>query len=324
MSNYNVIDLVIVISLISRVIGGYKKGFLVSAANLVSFLVAIFVATRAYPVLSALVSSGIGIPRGYGNLIGFLAVLLPLLFLFNFLSSRLYPIAFRLLKNLHLSNVNRLAGIVPNTISGLIWLALVLGILSWFPVSFYVQDLIAESRIGGPMVRATTIIEPQVEKIAGKAIEDTIGFLTTRGTDEDWKLNIPPNAKSSFDPAAEVYMLSLINEERGLRALKPLMPDYRLTEVARKHSVDMVEHNFFSHKSPTAGYLDDRLAAAGVFYLIAGENLAYAQDIELAHNSLMESQGHRENILRQYYGKAGIGIVNAGRFGYVCTQVFTN
>lgn len=67
----------------------------------------------------------------------------------------------------------------------------------------------------------------------------------------------------------------------------------------------------------------DRLRQDNVFFTIAGENLAFAYSVEQAHDGLMESPGHRANILAGMYSRVGIGIIDAGLFGLMITQTFT-
>lgn len=326
MLGLNLVDLFTIGFLVIWTIHGFRRGFLVSFADLLVLVASIYFATKIYPALSMFANSSYKIPRSFSNissftfLFGLIHLLLSIIFI-----RLIYPPIKRFMVGLHLSKIDKIAGILPTAIGGIIWLSIILGILSWFPVNTYVKDLIAGSRIGAPIVKAASVVQPQAEKIVGNAIEDTIGFMTTRrGSDGEWKPNIPADTKTRFDPAAEIYMLSLINKEREVQDLQSVVPDLRLREVARAHSMDMVKNNFFDHKSPTAGYLDDRLMASGIFYLMAGENLSYAQDIDLAHIGLMESEGHRANILEPYHGKVGIGIINAGPYGYMCTQVFTD
>ncbi len=66
----------------------------------------------------------------------------------------------------------------------------------------------------------------------------------------------------------------------------------------------------------------DRMAAAGVTYRTAGENLALAPTLSLAHTGLMNSPGHRANILHPDFGRVGIGIVDGGLRGLMVTQNF--
>ena len=84
----------------------------------------------------------------------------------------------------------------------------------------------------------------------------------------------------------------------------------------------MFRLKYFSHQSPVSGSPFDRLKAAGVTYQRAGENLAYAQSVTVAHRGLMQSPGHRANILMPEYTRIAIGIVSAGPYGRMFTQMF--
>lgn len=57
---------------------------------------------------------------------------------------------------------------------------------------------------------------------------------------------------------------------------------------------------------------------------MVGENLAFAPNLELAHQGLMNSPGHRANILSSDYYKIGIGIAQSEDYGLMITQVFSN
>jgi uncharacterized protein YkwD len=94
--------------------------------------------------------------------------------------------------------------------------------------------------------------------------------------------------------------------------------------VARAHSLEMFQLDYFSHTSPTAGSPFDRMHAAGIQFLVAGENLAYAPNVEVAHQGLMNSPGHRANILRPEFGRVGIGVIRSSAQGSMFTQDFTN
>jgi uncharacterized protein YkwD len=61
-----------------------------------------------------------------------------------------------------------------------------------------------------------------------------------------------------------------------------------------------------------------------VRFSTAGENLALAPTVQIAHTGLMNSPGHRANILRPQFGRVGIGIMDGGRRGLMVTQNFRN
>jgi len=95
-----------------------------------------------------------------------------------------------------------------------------------------------------------------------------------------------------------------------------------MVPVARQHSVEMFQLKYFGHQSPSLGSPFDRLQAAKISYTRAGENLAYARSVAIAHRGLMESPGHRENILRPEFTKVAIGVIAAGSYGRMFTQLF--
>ncbi len=122
--------------------------------------------------------------------------------------------------------------------------------------------------------------------------------------------------------AEEQLMVSLVNQERAKAGLKPLQVDLELVELARMKSKDMIDLDYFSHTSPTYGSPFDMMKKAGVDYYTAGENLAGASTVERAHEALMQSDGHRRNILNPAFTHIGIGIVEGGSYGMMFTQMF--
>lgn len=122
--------------------------------------------------------------------------------------------------------------------------------------------------------------------------------------------------------ADEQRMVDLINQERAKAGLAPLTVDLRLVDLARKKSQDMITNNYFSHTSPTYGDPFKMMTAAGISYRTAGENLAGARTVDQAHSALMNSAGHRQNILSPSYNKVGVGIATGGPYGSMYTQLF--
>jgi uncharacterized protein YkwD len=124
------------------------------------------------------------------------------------------------------------------------------------------------------------------------------------------------------DPEAEQRMLELVNQERQRAGLGQLVFDTALRDVARGHSQEMFERSYFSHISPVTGSPADRITRAGIMPRLLGENLAYAPNVLIAHEGLMNSPGHRENILRPQYGRVGIGVIRSQFRGSMYTQNF--
>lgn len=122
--------------------------------------------------------------------------------------------------------------------------------------------------------------------------------------------------------ADEQRMIDLVNQERAKAGLAPLSVDMRLVDLARKKSQDMIVNNYFSHTSPTYGDPFTMMTRAGISYRTAGENIAGAPTVDQAHSALMNSAGHRQNILNPNYNRIGVGVANGGPYGKMFTQLF--
>ena len=67
-----------------------------------------------------------------------------------------------------------------------------------------------------------------------------------------------------------------------------------------------------------------RMREAHISFMTAGENLALAQTLSIAHTGLMHSPGHRANILNPAFHRVGIGIIEGGVHGLMISQEFRN
>jgi uncharacterized YkwD family protein len=124
--------------------------------------------------------------------------------------------------------------------------------------------------------------------------------------------------------AEEQKMVQLVNQERQKQGLAPLKVNQELVKVARAKAQDMINNGYFSHHSPTYGSPAEMLNKFGVKYRYMGENLAGNSSVERAHQALMNSDGHRANILNGNFGQVGIGIVDGGPYGKMFVQLFTD
>jgi uncharacterized protein YkwD len=133
-------------------------------------------------------------------------------------------------------------------------------------------------------------------------------------------------AVSASPGEAEKRMVELINRDRARHDLPPLEVDDRVTAVSRAHSADMLETGIVGHISPNTGSAADRAKAAGIRSALVLENVARAYGLTEAQDGLMNSPGHRANILSRQATHVGVGIVLgkevAGRREMFITQVF--
>ncbi|MFK7882047.1 CAP domain-containing protein [Roseobacter sp.] len=135
----------------------------------------------------------------------------------------------------------------------------------------------------------------------------------------------------------EWQMLDLINSERASIGLNPLLLDLRLNDAAEDHSQWMINTDTFSHTGIGGSAPWDRMEDAGFVFSgswRAAENVGWqsvrgqpglADDVNDIHAGLMNSPGHRANILSADTEVIGIGIERGdyqGWDGLFVTQNF--
>jgi uncharacterized protein YkwD len=122
-------------------------------------------------------------------------------------------------------------------------------------------------------------------------------------------------------PGIEGQVLTLVNQARATAGCAPLVADSALAAVARAHSADMRDRDYFDHDTPEGLSPFDRAEQAGISYARA-ENIAYGQaNPTEVMDDWMTSPGHRDNILDCELTKLGVGVAEGPR-GPWWTQLF--
>ncbi len=98
------------------------------------------------------------------------------------------------------------------------------------------------------------------------------------------------------------------NALRRREGKEPFAYSEALSKVARSHAENMAKYDYFSHEDREGNLAHQRMSRAGIYYLSAGENLAMGSQNSLyMHEMLMNSEGHRKNILGNYQF-LGVGV----------------
>jgi serralysin len=138
-------------------------------------------------------------------------------------------------------------------------------------------------------------------------------------------------------PAADQYeqqMLALINAERANVGLAALTLNSKLNGSAEAHSTWMLNTDVFSHTGVGGSDCTQRMRDAGFDFSgtwMSGENIAWtvtggaagiADEVAQLHLALMNSPGHRANILQPGFAQIGIGI-EIGQFTHTDGHTYT-
>ena len=139
-------------------------------------------------------------------------------------------------------------------------------------------------------------------------------------------------AEYTYDEVLERDNMARVNQERAKRGLPGLLLREDLRPAARWHSLDMAANQFFAHIGADGRNHSDRISLLDRTLLTdkSGENLAMMRgylerrDVPKSmHEGLMDSPGHRQNLLADYYTHMAVGVVRYGD-GVWLTQVFAN
>jgi uncharacterized protein YkwD len=141
---------------------------------------------------------------------------------------------------------------------------------------------------------------------------------------------------------AERAITEAVNEERQSRGLEPTEHDDHLAGVARTHSRDMIDREYYAHESPDGETPFDRVADSSASCEAVGENIAatwWYRPFETAngevdrHTSIEElargsaeqwlsSPAHRENMLDPRWEQTGVGVAVTDDGEVLVTQNF--
>ena len=318
----NPIDILLVIVILLSVLNGYRRGFVHGVLDLAGWVLSLIAGLRYYQPLARWLGPRFDLwSEVWDQPIAFVIIAVFVGVLVHVIG---YWLLRRLPEDIHEHRTNQWFGIIPGFVYGLIIVAILSALLLAIPLSESLSERTRDSAMVGRLAVYAERLEGALRPVFGEAISRTMNLLTVR-PDSDERVTLPFKVETSRPrPDLEKQMLDLVNQERQAAGLEPLAPDPELTEVARRHSADMFARGYFAHDTPEGKTPFDRMNDAGVRFLTAGENLALAPTIPVAHTGLMNSPGHRANILRPQFGRVGIGVMDGGMRGLMVSQEFRN
>jgi uncharacterized protein YkwD len=324
----NWIDIFVLVVLFFYTLEGFSLGFVGALIDFLSFASSFLMALTFYNRVAEILTKYTSISHGFANAIGFFLVaflfelfinLALKIFVVNLPYFRLHPFRVGPPKL-----IQKLLGIIPGFLSGLVLTAFVLSLIVALPFSMFLKQSIINSKVGSVIVANTQGFSKNWNNIFGGAVNDTLSFLTVEPQSNQ---SIALNFKTkdiTVDKTTEQKMYKMVNQERTSRGLAALSWSDALTADGEEHCKDMFVRGYFSHYTPEGLSPFDRMAQNNIAFNYAGENLALAPSVDLAMNGLMQSTGHRENILSVNFHKVGIGIVDGGIYGEMFCQEFTD
>jgi uncharacterized protein YkwD len=314
----NLIDIILAIIILLAVIVGWNRGFVLGSLDLITWAGSLALGYFFYPYTA----------RWLEKVFHPGAWLLPVAFLLTALVARILIglitryIVRAIPDNANNNGLNKFLGIIPGAITGWLYAIILSALFFALPLKDSITAATRNSRFAGPLAMQSEWFNRKLAIVFNDAVRQTMNSLTIKpesGETVSLKYNY---TKAAARPALEEKMLAMVNKERASRGLKPLKADTEMTLLARAHSNDMFVRGYFAHVNPDGKDPFARMKDANIIFNSAGENLALAQTVEIAHVNLMNSPGHKANILNPSFGRLGIGIMDGGFHGLMISQEF--
>ena len=316
---WNYIDILLALLVLLSIVQGWRHGFILGLLDLLRWIGGVLVGLRFYQPVARWLGPRMDWSDGWDQPVAFLLTAATAGVLIHLLG---YMLLRRLPKEVHHRRSNRLLGTLPGLVNGLVAAGIAAALLLAIPLPDGPRTAARQSALANRLAASTERLEAALAPIFDEAVERTLNKLMVRPESSE-RLNLPYTVTDSRPrPELEAQMLGLVNRERVAVGLEPLTPDPQLTEVARRHSADMFARGYFAHFTPEGHSPFVRIREAGIRFRTAGENLALAPTVWIAHKGLMNSPGHRANILRPVFGRVGIGVMDGGVRGLMVTQNF--
>lgn len=320
---FNWVDIAIVGIILFFIFRGWFQGFLTLTASFLSLFLALLLAVKLETIVGPFITEKFGVTSSWSSVISYTAIA----FIVEIIASTVFSeLIVYLPRRFRESVVSNAVGAALSALNGIVITTFLLVLLLALPIQGTLKTDIKQSFLGPKMLGWIEKNGKSIFNAFEDSARDVSRFLTVEpgSTDRitfDFTLH---DSDLKIDETAEQNMLILLNDERVLRNIPPLLVDPTMRQVARDYSRRMFLERYFSHIDATGHDAAFRLEKAGVHFLVAGENLAYAPDVSTAHRGLMNSEGHRKNVLDPRFKRVGIGVLDGGSWGKMFTQEFAD
>lgn len=316
-------DFIIIIALISYGIYGFSRGGVRASLELIFSVISLFFAFLIGSMLSFPLQKIFLVSPSIMRVISILVIWFILESIFHFVfDTKVYEKALVKEKK---KFFNKWFGVILGFARGVIFIMTFFILTVTLPLSSEVKNEISHSVIGRGLLNGGAFLDRKISSLVNSDCTSNAPTLLICKKEQKNIIYLSFRIEEfEVDYVAEQEMLVLINNERTAEGLDPLLWDEHLGKAARNHSADMFKSGYFSHQDLDGNSPLKRASEEEPYFIISAENIAYAPTLELAHSGLMESDGHRENILQPAFTRIGIGIIDGGEYGKMFTQVFAD
>jgi uncharacterized protein YkwD/uncharacterized membrane protein required for colicin V production len=322
-NSLTVIDWALVVIILLSAIEGYRLGFVEIFSSFLALLASVYLSFKYHLILGQLISTYTGLNINWTILISYILIailvqiaitVLSIYILRKFLSFLLYL------------KLNHILGIFIAIAYTLLFIILFVNVVLMMPLTGVYKQQMITSVIFKYIADISLKFGSNIKIPLEAAIHDTQQFITLKpGSLEKIVITAKIQNWDLYpDQTSESEMLNLVNAERIKNGLFELKKAQDLQDIARIKCNDMFDRRYFSHFDPDGHDVSYELKNVNIKFNIVADNIAYAYNLQTVHNGFMANIDNKSNILNPKFSKVGIGIIDAGIYGKIFTQIFTD
>lgn len=322
--NQNYLDVLLYSLLLYGIINGWRRGSFINFFYLITLVLGIGLGYRYSDYVGNFVQGWLNSEKQVSEIIAGTVILLGVLTF----ASIIISILPNKIKNSPVDMGSRFFG----SIFSFSWINLLLCIIftlvSLFSLPPSLQKLSQESKLVTFYVSATSFPQEVLSRITGTDILMSINKITeltgsSSYVDGCLEIGRATEAEIQLRPDLALELISTINDYRVNLSLDYLESRQNLSDVAEEYAHKMYTQGFFCHQDPLdSSEAKERLEKNNINFNSIGENLVLAASIDLANESILQSQKHKNTVESSSYRFIGIGVVE-GPLGLIVVQLFT-
>jgi uncharacterized membrane protein required for colicin V production len=224
------VDLLFLVVIVLSAWSGWRAGFVVTATGLITWVGSLAAAFCLYPYgVRPLTNFAPGLGVWTLPVAFLLALLLARLLLWLFFSRLLAMLP----PEAHSNWLNRLLGVLPGLINGIVAAAVIALLFMALPLSDRLTEQLRRSRLADDLTWPAEWVEERLSPVFERPVERTIARLSIEPHSEE-AVKLPYTTHRLAErPDLAREMLQLINRERAQQGIGPLVADTALQVVAR-------------------------------------------------------------------------------------------
>lgn len=317
----NIIDTIIIITLVIYLVIGLTQGFLISSFQLTSYIGSAVLAFKFTKPLTSTFAIYIPLPAPLTTSIIFLLIILASQYFFHkvitnfeqnishsyqdFKKNPLYKL---------LSPLNHLLGSVPAFGQGVVFSAFIMCLILLFASSRNAKFFVLESKYGDSLVESAAQFELSLQEFPSPdqtLIRSKIDNLVAENIER------LPHAEhlTTHEFILEQSTLESLNKLKGATTLTQTLTDPQVSEEARKHADDIFARGYASHYNNEGDDLPKRLDTKSLPSNGSVEHILFFPEGQMPIFDSFESTDSarlkqiKDDFLSERFKELGIGIV---------------